>query len=192
MNMVITYNGEGYFKLQSGDKAILIDPDNQRSFKGSLAVISTVKPAKVSPEEEGPFFIENQGEYDVAEIRIEGRTVFHEDGFEKTAYRIYFDEIEIGVLGPVKKEPDPKSIEILQDCDILILPGGEEPFIGAGITGKIVRQTEPGIVIPSFTKNPKGLVKELGQENNMHPEEKLTIKKKEITPKGMVVKWLSS
>lgn len=189
--MVITYNGGSYFKLQSGEKSILIDPDNQRSFKGSLLVLSTVKPSPTSPEENGPFFIDSQGEYDVSEIRIESRTAAHEDDGEKTAYRIDFDDIVIGVLGPIKKDPDAKAVEILQDCDILIVPGGGEPYLGASAVGKIVRQTEPGIVIPSLAKNPKDLLKELGQEN-AKPEEKLTLKKKDIPPKAMTVKWLAA
>ena len=190
--MVITRQGDGYFKLQSGEKAVLIDPDNQRSYKGSLLVVATTKPSSTGPEDGGPFFIDGQGEYDVSEIRIEGRTAEHEEGgIEKTAYRIVFDDITIGVLGPVKKEPDPKVVEILQDCDILILPGGEKPYLNASAIAKTIRQTEPGIVIPSFTKNPKDLLKELGQENGK-PEEKLTLKKKDISPKAMTVVWLTA
>ncbi len=190
--MIITCNGEGYFKLQSGEKTILVDPDNQRSFKGSILVLSTVKPAKVSPEESGPFFVDNQGEYDVSGARVEGRTAAYEDNMEKTAYRIAFDDIEIGILGPVKKDPDPKTLEILQNCDILIIPGGEKPYLSASGAAKIIRQTEPGVVIPSFTKNPRELFKELGQENGVKAEEKLTVKKKDITPKAMAVKWIAS
>lgn len=189
--MVITRQGDGYFKLQSGEKTVLIDPDNQRSFKGSLLVVATTKPPKVVPEDGGPFFIDNQGEYDVSEIRIEGKTARYGEGNEVTAYRLVFDDIAIGILGPVEKEPDPKVIEVLQDCDILILPGGDKPYLGPAAAAKIIRQTEPGIVIPSFVKNPKELLKELGQENGK-PEEKLTLKKKDISPKTMAVKWLTA
>ncbi len=190
--MVITYNGGGYFKLQSGEKTILIDPDNQRSFKGSILALNTVKPSKVAAEEGGPFFVDNQGEYDISDIRIEGRTAGYEDGEEKTVYRIVFDDMEIGVLGPIKKELDPKTMEVLEDCDMLIVPSGEKPYLSAAGVAKIIRQTEPGIVIPGTVKDPKELFKELGQENNVKPEEKLTIKKKEITPKAMLIKWLSA
>ncbi len=189
--MVITRQGDGYFKLQSGERAVLIDPDNQRSYKGSLLIVATMRPPQTGPEDGGPFFVDGQGEYDVSEIRIEGRTAEHEgEEVEKTAYRIVFDDITIGILGPVKKEPDPKVVEILQDCDILVLPGGEKPYLNASAIAKVVRQTEPGIVIPSFVKDPKELLKELGQENSK-PEEKLTLKKKDISPKAMTVVWLT-
>lgn len=190
--MVITYNGGSYLKFQSGDEVILVDPEDQRSFRSSLVAVSTEKPAKTSSLEGGPFCIDNQGEYDVGDIRIEGKTVAHEDGSEKTAYRVNFDEMEIGILGPVKSEPDPKVIELLQDCDILVIPGGEKPFLGAAAAAKIIRQTEPGIIIPTVTKNPKELMRELGQENGARAEEKLTIKKKDIAPKAMKVVWLTA
>lgn len=189
--MVITYNGGSYFKLQSGERSMLIDPDNQRSFKGSLLVVSTMKPPKAEPEAEGPFSIDSQGEFDVSEIRVQGRTAAYEDDGEKTAYRIEFDDVVVGVVGPIKKDPDPRAMEILRDCDVLIIPGGEKPYLAASAAGKIVRQTEPGIVIPSLTKNPKEFLKELGQED-VKPEQKLTFKKKDISPKAMVVKWLTA
>ncbi len=191
--MVITLNGGGYLKFQSGDRVMLVDPEDQRSFRGSLVVVSTEKPAKTPSLEGGPFFIDNQGEYDAGGVRIEGRTVAHENESEKTAYRVSFDEMGIGILGPVKNEPDPKIIELLQDCDVLVVPGGDEkPFLSAEIAAKIIRQIEPGIVIPTTTKNPEELMKELGQENGAKMEGKLTIRKKDIAPKAMKVIWLTA
>ena len=40
--MVITYQGDNYFRFQSGDLTLLVDPTNQRAFKGAGVVLSTI------------------------------------------------------------------------------------------------------------------------------------------------------
>jgi hypothetical protein len=61
----------------------------------------------------------------------------------------------------------------------------------AGATAKLIRQLEPSIVLAAFPENLKSLLKEMGQET-CPPEEKLVFKKKDLTPKAMTIKCLSS
>ena len=72
--MIITYQGGNYFKIQSGDFVLLVDPDNARSFKGASVVLNTLKPPLVAApaESEGLVWIENQGEYEIKGTRISG------------------------------------------------------------------------------------------------------------------------
>ncbi len=190
--MIINYYGGDYFKIQAGDLAVLVDPENQRSYKGATLILNTVRPSLAeAPIETSPFWIDHQGEYEVQGIRVEGRSLGEEERKEKTAYRIDFDEISIGILGHITHDSDPKIQEFLKDCDVLIIPGGDRPLIGAAAAAKLIRQLEPSIVIPSFAKDPRSFLKEMGQEKAA-AEEKLVFKKKDLTPKAMAVKWLSS
>ncbi|MEK7162513.1 MAG: MBL fold metallo-hydrolase [Patescibacteria group bacterium] len=191
--MIINHYGGDYFKIQAGDLTVLIDPENQRSYKGATLVLNTVRPALTeAPVETPPFWIDHQGEYEVRGIRVEGEKLDGSGGEEKekTAYRMDFDEIRFGILGHLTQDTDPKIQEFLKDCDVLIIPGGEKPFIGAAAAAKLIRQLEPSIIIPSFSKNPKPFLKEMGQEKAA-PEEKLVFKKKDLTPKTMAVKCLT-
>lgn len=189
--MVINYYGGNYFKIQSGDLTVLIDPENQRSYKGAALIINTIRPAIAeAPTEVTPIWIDHQGEYEARGIRVEGKSLGEEEKKEKTVYRMDFDEIRLGILGHLTKEPGPQIQELVKDCDVLIIPGGEKPYIGAAAAAKLIRQLEPSAIIPSFSQNPKPFLKELGQEKTTI-EEKFVFKKKDLTPKAMVVKPLT-
>ncbi len=185
--MVITYHGGGYLKLQSGDDVILIDPSNQRSVRGAAAVIFTTHPNEIADEasREGdvPVFT-HQGEYEVKGIRIDASTAEQNSSLETSAYRIQWDGITIGILGPVSGEPDAKTILPLQGSDILILPAGGASSLNPATAAKIVRQVEPSVTIPSFVEKGAGaFLKELGGS----PEtlERLTVKKKDLPEHAM-------
>ena len=177
--MIITYQGDNYIRLQAGDTVILIDPTNYRSFKGALIALHTTLPTNLEKEEGDTFWIDRQGEYEVQEIRVLGTSAGNHEGVEYTIYKVILDDISVGILGQLKKVPTPEMLEYVQNVDILILPAGDKPYISAQDAAKLVRQLEPGIVIPTLFKNPNQFLKELDQEK-VTPEEKLTIKKKDI------------
>lgn len=193
--MIITHQGGNYFKIQAGDLAILVDPENQRSYRGTQIIVNTIKPALAEKPEEGseiqPVWIDNQGEYEVKGIRVQGWST----GFnpktkrEHTAYRILFDEISIVILGALTEPISPEIISELSDTDIVIAPAGGAPYLAQHAVAKIIRQMEPGMVIPSLYKDVKPFLKELDRTDTK-PEEKLVIKKKDIVPKAMKVSVL--
>ncbi len=193
--MIITYQGNNYFKIQSGEFAILIDPENQRSFRGTQIIVNTVRPtlaesAEAGAEGEKPFWIEHQGEYEVQGIRVQGWTSGNEgDKKVLTSYRIIFDEMTIVVLGHLEQELPPALVSELTDADIAFVPAGGKPYLAQSAVAKLVRQLEPGIVIPALFKDIKPFLKELDQ-TDVKEEEKLVIKKKDIAPKAMKVHWL--
>ena len=193
--MVITWNGNNYFKLQSGDLVVLVDPDNQRSFKGAAVALHTLRPARTErpPEDSGEaslFWVDHQGEYEANGVRVHG---YHTEGdgkVEKTAYRLTFDDLAVGVLGHLTKDLDPKVQGELAGVDILIVPAGGSPYLSPAAVAKIVRQIEPSAIIPGLGENTKPLLKELGQANAA-PSDRYTVKKKDLTPKAMVVQVLT-
>lgn len=193
--MVITYHGDNYFKIQSGNFTILIDPTNQRSFKGANLILNTLKPALVLPpnptEENAPFWIDHQGEYEIADALITGWNAGFSKDLERTIYKIDFDEIKIAVLGYLNKELDPKTQNLLGEIDIMILPAGGKPYLEETSAVKLIKNFEPAIIIPSLFKDLKGFVKNLNQ-NNCQPQEKLVIKKKDIDSDRSQIVWLKA
>lgn len=190
--MIITYQGDNYFKVQSGELVVLIDPTNGRSFRGATAAINTISPASTdAPKENECFWIEHQGEYEVRGIRVDGWSAGNEDETEKTIYKILFEDISIVVLGHLSKEPSQNIWEHLERPDVLIIPAGGKPWISQSIAAKFVRQAEPSIIIPSLTSDPKLFLKELNK--TLSPkEERFVFKKKDLVPGAMTVKYLES
>ena len=178
--MVITKQGESYFRIQNGEIVLLIDPTNQRSVRGADIILNT----KTQTEPGEGLIIDHPGEYEIKGIRVQG-TAANEEG--ETIYRIRWDDITIGILGGVSKEPEAKSQLGLQGVDVLILPAGGKN-IPASIAAKIVRQAEPSLVIP--WGDTKAFTKEMGSSPET-TENKLTFKKKDLNPKAMKVSLLS-
>ena len=193
--MVLTYHGDNYFKIQSGSFTMLIDPTNQRSFKGANLVLNTLKPPlaerppRGSAEEQGPVWIENQGEYESSGVEVRGVSIGVSAGpdgkpKEKTAYKVMLDEITIGVLGFLSKTPNEEAMEILGGVDLLIVPAGGKYIIGAKEAATVIKSLSPKIVVVAPLGNPKDLLDEL-DGGKVSPEEKLTLKKKDFEGKEM-------
>jgi hypothetical protein len=190
--MVITYSGNNYFKLQSGETVLLIDPENQRSFKGAHVVLNTLFPTEVDrPKDEAgaPFWIERPGEYEVKEIMIRGWSTGHEKDTNHIAYKIVIDEISVGVLGHLKDELSEQLREEFGGLDILIVPASGKPLISEILIAKLVRELEPSMIIPALTKDPKQFLKAMGTHGET--EEKLVVKKKDFSPGTLTVRCLT-
>lgn len=192
--MVITYQGNNYFKLQSGTNSLLIDPMDKRSFKGTNVVLFTTKP-RVAEQEEGEdnntFIIDHPGEYEIQGIHIRGWNMGAEEGKLLTCYRIICDDIIITTLGFIPKELSPELVGEIGATDILIIPGGGKPYISQSAAAKLARQIEPSVIIPSLYKDVRPFLKELGAEKKT-AEEKLVIKKKDLVPHALTVTWLKA
>jgi L-ascorbate metabolism protein UlaG (beta-lactamase superfamily) len=178
--MVITKQGESYFRIQNGEVVLLIDPTNQRSVRGADIILNT----KIQTETGEGLIIDHPGEYEIKGIRVHGDAA---NGEGDTIYRIRWDDITIGVLGGVSKEPEAKSQLGLQGVDILILPAGGKN-IPASVAAKIARQAEPSLIIP--WEDTKAFTKEMGNSPET-TENKLTFKKKDLSPRAMKVFLLS-
>ncbi|MBI5733204.1 MBL fold metallo-hydrolase [Candidatus Jorgensenbacteria bacterium] len=197
--MVITYHGDNYFKLVSGETTILIDPVNLRSLRGANLVISTLHPPlteiKSGTEENPslPFYLSHQGEYEIKGIHVRGWSAGYDakEKSEQTVYRITVDDLSIACLGFLKREPAPNVIGELKGTDIVIVPASGKPFLSEAQIAKISRQIEPSIIIPSLTDEPKTFLKEMGVTKK-EPDEKLVVKKKDLKPGSLTVVWLKS
>ncbi|HEY4500037.1 MAG TPA: MBL fold metallo-hydrolase [Candidatus Paceibacterota bacterium] len=194
--MVINWYGEGCFKVQTGGLALLTDPFESSTgltpSRGKVDVIlKTLTPYPVPPAETSDeHIVWGGGEYAIKGIEIKGIGLNKEseEKYFKTAYTVKAEDITLGFLGHISESPDPSVLDTLKEIDILFIPAGGKPFIEIDAATKLIKQIEPKIIVAAFFKIPglkrsgedyKDLAKELGQKSE--PEEKLTIRKKEIT-----------
>ncbi|MBI2036922.1 MAG: MBL fold metallo-hydrolase [Candidatus Liptonbacteria bacterium] len=183
--MVITYHGNGCFRIQSGPLSLLLDPQNAR-MKPDI-FIKTLVPwppeefAERKGEERG---ITGPGEYEQKGVRIWGFPVREESDkkFLKTMYVVEMEELRLAFLGHLSSTPNRDAFEEFDKIDILFIPAGGKPFLSPEAAAKLVKQLSPVIAIPSFAKSPKEFAKELGQ--SVEPSEKFVVKKKDLPPSG--------
>lgn len=162
--MIISWYGEGCFKIQNGEKTILIDPPEANlgfsvpRFRSNILIKSlTPWPFPFSQEAEknnADFVIWGAGEYDIGEIKIRGFSLKSEssDKFFKSAFVVKWEEIVIGILGHLSLLPSPEILENFEEVDVLIAPAGGEPFLSQELLVKLVKQLNPKIYLPSFYK----------------------------------------
>ena len=143
--------------------------------------------------------VNGAGEYEYEGVSIMGFPVEQSDVLQ-TVYKIEMEGITIGILGKLLDGLPPKTLEELEEVDILIAPAGGPPLAAVPGVARLIKQIEPKIVIPSLykvagLKEKRGDVaafwKEMGVKSAA-PEEKLVLKKKDFeTITGTVVKVLS-
>jgi L-ascorbate metabolism protein UlaG (beta-lactamase superfamily) len=198
--MVITFYGEGCFKLQSGDFVVLTDPFDSKTgltpprLKPDIVLKTlTAFPVPQSPVSESQFSIYGPGEYNIKDININGFFLSKESSekFFKTAYLMQIEGINLCFLGHISETPEPATLEHLGEPDIVFIPAGGAPFIDQKSAAKVIKQLEPKIIIPSFFKIPslkrpaeklENFLEEFnGQKGKrFEPQEKLVIKKKDL------------
>lgn len=134
-----------------------------------------------------PVKIDGPGEYEMRGVDINGIHSWHDSfGGKKlgsnTIYSAEIEDIKICHLGDFgEKELRSETIEAIGPVDILFLPVGGKTMADAETALKAANQLEPKIIIPMHYEKRELAVflKEAGAESSK-PEEKLTIKKKEI------------
>lgn len=182
--MVITYYGEGSFRVQNGDYSILVDPTSNH-LKAQV-VLRTLSSANIAAPSAGEICF--PGEYEINNIEITGVGVPSEssDTFVKTAYSVLWDEVNLVFLGHISKALDPDIIDELGEPDVLFIPSGGGHFLAPEAAAKLAKQLEPKLVIPSFYKTSAEFLKAYGRK--AEPEDKLVFKKKDLADeKGRVV-----
>jgi L-ascorbate metabolism protein UlaG (beta-lactamase superfamily) len=178
--MIVTYFGNGCFKLQSGDTSILVDSENNR-LKADVSLKTLVATAPEALEEElSAGTIAFPGEYEIKGISVVGFSIIEEstEKFLKTAYSVLWEDMKLVFLGHCSHPLSATLMEEFFEADVLFLPAGGGHFLEPDVAAKIVKQLEARIVIPSFTKNPADFLKALGTKTE--PVEKFVFKTKDI------------
>ncbi|MFY9457584.1 MAG: MBL fold metallo-hydrolase [Candidatus Spechtbacterales bacterium] len=201
--MIITWYGQACFKIQSGEKTLVVDPFAKfigltpPGIQADIVFVthehsdhSNVKAIK------GDYFLVNgPGEYEVGGVKVRGIISFHdnEKGAKLGSNTLYLIESEgirilhCGDLGQERLEEE--QLDLIGRVDILMIPvGGFFTIDARGAVG-IINQIEPKIVIPMHYKIPKLTIKQLEGvdkflkefgEEDVIPQDKLTIKQKDF------------
>ena len=177
--MILNYFGDHCFRVQSGELSLLVNPSNNR-FKGDVVLRTLTSTAAMGqPANEIVF----PGEYEMHGIVIKGIPVSAEstEKFLKTIYTVLWEEMRLVFFGHLSKPVDATIIEELGEADIVFIPTGDSHFIFPEAALKLVKQLEPKLVVPSYTKNAHEFVKVFGQK--AEPQEKYVFKKKDLIGK---------
>jgi len=197
--MIITYFGKEFFKIQQGELTVAFNPisKDSKSFNGGkfgsdIALITTNHAdyngvAQLSHGEREPFVIKGPGDYEVKEIFIKGVMSEAKIGGEdyiNSIYSLAIDNINIVFLGAlVNADISKEAREAINEPDVLFIP------VGAGTldpksAAKLAASLEPKLIIPmDYDKESlKVFLKEAGDENKK-PEDKLTLKRKDLDGK---------
>ncbi|MSR70532.1 hypothetical protein EXS62_00625 [Candidatus Kaiserbacteria bacterium] len=203
--MVISYAGGECFKVSQGNLTIAFNPPAkdsklaQAKFGADIALVSLDHAdfngsANAAFGERQPFVIEGPGEYEIKEVAVRGFGAPAEYAGTKTINTIYSVAVEgmnLCFLGALASAELPAAAkQELDDIDILFLP---VDTLGHAPAYKLAVGLEPKVIIPMHydAASLKAFLKEAGAEGTK-PEEKLTIKKKDLDGKEAEVVVLSA
>lgn len=195
--MVITHHGGQCFKVTFGNTTLVFDPISKRSklspvkFGADVAFISINHPDTNGVDEvtygaKRPFVVDGPGEYEVGEVTARGygvKTTYENEERYNTIYQVTLEGMNMVFLGALGNEAiAPEVLSDLGDIDILFLPVGGGDVLDVPAAVKLATKLEAKCIIPMHydEKSLKAFLKEEGDDNGK-PEEKLTIKKKDVS-----------
>ncbi len=201
--MVITYYGISCFKIQSGDTVLAVDPFSKESgltpprFQADVVLSTRRHPLHNNVEvlTGTPFIVRNPGEYETKGVMIEGAAVG-----EHVLYILEWEGLRLCHMGSLSEKNIPDDMrEKIDSPDILFLPVGAGGALDAEEAVHVMNLIEPRIVIPMYYAIPglkalplekaEKFLKEVGVAPR--PEEKCTIKKKDVPTEETKVVMLS-
>ena len=205
--MVISYAGGECFKVSKGDLTLSFNPPAKGSslasakFGADIALVSLDHPDFNGSEnaafgERQPFVIEGPGEYEIKDVAVRGfatPATYDKKQTINTVYSVALEGMNLCFLGALSNAELPASAKSeLDDIDVLFLPVGGSDVLGHAAAYKLAVQLEPKVIIPMHydAASLKAFLKEAGAEGTK-PEEKLTIKKKDLDGKEAEVVVLS-
>ena len=194
--MIITHHGGQCFKVSFGNTTIVFDPISKKSkltavrFGVNVAFVSLNHPDmngtdEVAYGDKQPFVVSGPGEYEIGEVTARGygvETMYEGKKKYTTIYKVTLEGINMVFLGALGTENlDPAILSELDDIDILFVPIGGGDVLDVPAASKLATKLEPRCIIPMHydEKALKAFLKEEGVSNGK-PEEKLTVKKKDL------------
>ena len=206
--MVISYAGGECFKVSQGDLTLAFNPPAKGSalasakFGADIALVSLDHPDFNGSEnaafgERQPFVIEGPGEYEIKGVAVRGyatNSTYDKRQTINTIYSVMLEGMNLCFLGALGAGELPANAkQELDGIDVLFLPVGGGGVLEHAPAYKLAVQLEPKVIIPMHydDKSLKAFLKEAGAEGTK-PEEKLTIKKKDLEGKEAEVVVLSS
>lgn len=194
--MVITHHGGQCFKVSFGDTTLAFDPIAKKSklspvkFGSDIAFVSMHHPNfdgvdQVAHGNKQPFVVNGPGEYEIGDVTARGfgvETTYDNLLRYNTIYQVQLEGMNMVFLGALgDPEVDPKILGELGDIDILFVPIGGGDVLEVPQASKLAVKLEAKCVIPMHYDKDSldAFLKEEGSTNTT-PQEKLTLKKKDV------------
>jgi L-ascorbate metabolism protein UlaG (beta-lactamase superfamily) len=193
--VIITYHGLSCFKISQGDLTLAINPISKDSkageptrFGADITLITTNHPdmngrEQTSRGDKESFVIEGPGEYEIKDVFIKG-FLSGGPGLINTIYMISFEGMKLCFLGALASAEIPaKTLESLEDIDILFVPIGGSGTLDAAKAYKLAVSLEPSVMIPMHYN--KGELEQFVKEGEgkVEPIDKFVVKKKDLEGK---------
>lgn len=207
--MVITYQGGAFFKIQFGDITIAVNPISKDSklkssrFGADIALVSVNHADmngvdQVSFGDKKAFAVTGPGEYEIKNVFIKGfksESKYAKEDRVNTIYTVNLENMNLCFLGALSSKDLPSAaVEDIDDIDILFVPVGVDGILSASDAYKLAVKLEPKLIIPVYWDNTaalKAFLKEAA-EDAQKPQDKLTLKKKDLEGKEGDVVVLSA
>ena len=174
--MILTYYGEGGFRLQNGDFSLLVDPPTNQ-YKANI-ILKTLTPVSVVtvPDNEVIF----PGEYEMSGVEILGWQLLAEstENFIKTIYSVRWEDMQFVFLGHLSKVPGAELLDKIGEPDVLFVPVGGGHFLSAEAAAKLSKSLAPSLIVPSFYQSPSDFSKAFGQKVEI--VDKFVFKRKDL------------
>jgi L-ascorbate metabolism protein UlaG (beta-lactamase superfamily) len=198
--MIITYQGGAFVKVQFGDISLAVNPISKDSklkssrFGADIALVSVnhvdfCGVDQVSFGEKKAFAVTGPGEYEIKDVFIKGFKSESKYGGEdrlNTIYTVNLENMNLCFLGAHSNKDLPSEVaEAIDDIDILFVPVGNDGVLSPADGYKLAVKLEPKLIIPLYFGNGaalKAFLKEAGEES-AKPQDKLTLKKKDLEGK---------
>lgn len=202
--MIITHHGKQFYKLQTGDFVIAVNPISKESkfktngFGANIALVTTNHPDYngadlVEYAGKVPFVVKGPGEYEVSDIMIQGFSTKGYDDKINSLYYFEFDGIKILFLGAIYQSEIPlEARQGIGDVDMLFVPIGGKTVLEAEAAHKLAKSFGPKVIIPMDYGSDqdkdalKDFLKQSGSEK-ISPVDKLTVKLKDLAGKEQEV-----
>ena len=206
--MEVTWLGHSCFRIKGKEAVVLTDPcppTTGYTIGKVQADIVTVShghdPHKfLDTLQEGYRLIKGPGEYEIKDIYITGVPTYHDDEQgakhgKNTIYVIEMEGVTLCHLGDLGHNLKPEDLGELGNINVLFVPVGGHVTIAAGVAADLVRNLNPGYVLPMHYKTgaekgdldfPEKFLKELGQKE-LATQPKLVVTRTNIPAATQVV-----
>lgn len=202
--MIITHHGKQFYKLQTGDFVIALNPISKESkfktngFGANIAMVSVNNPDYngadlVEYAGKVPFVVKGPGEYEVSDIMIQGFATKGYDDKINSIYYFEFDGIKILYMGALyDKEIPLEARQAIGDVDMLFVPIGGKTVLDAEHAHKVAKSFGPKVIIPMDygSDQEKEALKTFLKESasdSVKPLDKLTVKSRDLSGKEQEV-----
>ncbi|MBN1375563.1 MAG: MBL fold metallo-hydrolase [Dehalococcoidia bacterium] len=184
--MEITWFGHSCFRIKGKEAVILTDPCGPESgyslskVQADIVTVSHNDPGHAYLEslQEGYRAIKGPGEYEIRDTYITGISTYHDDTNgqklgKNTIYIIEMEGVKFCHLGDLGHNLTPEFTGELGNINVLFIPIGGHSTIGATAAADLVRNLNPGFVLPMHYKTgdekadvdfPEKFLKEFGQK----------------------------